>query len=185
MGSFALYRGITLASFNSDGKTPCIIERFKICVRGSIKQAYAALTTTAEIESHPGLLTFKFFIILMTSFCMIGIIAMLCGFRCINVVGERVSEGMLLAKFAPVLMKNELKPLATTCLSFVTLSLTRKREHDEAPFFLWIISFRTRHEPFKLHLFSSKPWFVSVARDNSMQHPMQVYQPVICHLWMA
>ena len=61
---------------------------------------------------------------------------MLCGFRCINVVGERVSERMLLAKFVPVLVKNELKPLATTCLSFVTLSLTRKREHDEAPFFL-------------------------------------------------
>ena len=102
-----------------------------------------AFTTTVEIESHQGLLTFKFFIILITSFCMIGIIAMLYGFRCIYVVGERVSEGMLLAKFVPVLMKNKLKPLMIrlqmTNMSFVTLSLTRKREHDETPFFLWII----------------------------------------------
>ena len=30
---------------------------------------------------------------------------MLCGFRFMNVVGERGSEGILLAKFAPVLIK--------------------------------------------------------------------------------
>ena len=61
---------------------------------------------------------------------------MLCEFPFIHIAGERGSEGILLAKFAPVLMKNELKPLATICLSLVALLFTEKRKHDETSFFL-------------------------------------------------
>ena len=81
---------------------------------------------------------------------------MLCEFRLMNILGERGSEGILLAKFALVLMKNELKPLATICLSLIILFLTRKRHHDETSFFWWSVSFNTHQEPVILHLFSSK-----------------------------
>ena len=45
----------------------------------------------------------------ITSFLIMGITALLCEFPFINIVGERGSEGILLAKFAPVLMKKRIK----------------------------------------------------------------------------
>ena len=75
-----------------------------IC-KGYNKTWIRSLRTPAEKESDPGL-TFRLCIIFITSFCMMDIIAMLCKFRFMDVIAERGYEGILWAKFAPVLMQN-------------------------------------------------------------------------------
>ena len=77
-------------------------------------------TTRADISSYPELLSFRDFMIFTVSSSITGDSSMSSGTQFLMYdVGDLLSEGILLARFGPTLMKNLLKPLAILCLSVV------------------------------------------------------------------
>ena len=52
-----------------------------------------------------------------------------------NIEGDLSSEGILLARDGPILVKNELNPLAIFFLSVETALLIKNREQEEEAYF--------------------------------------------------
>jgi hypothetical protein len=95
-----------LAIFNSFGKTPFVIDKFKTCVNGPINVLRADLTICGLMQSNPGLELFRDSTNIATSSSITGFRNKVCIVRCfMKEVGSVGDCGISFARVGPILTK--------------------------------------------------------------------------------